>query len=155
MYDLVEKILIYNKFNEEMLPICIEKNIVDTLIIASEVCINFLKEEQVERSNPFLKDDIIRMNNISKKLNKMKAVEMDKFHFSITVAEFLIFKYCIETIKGMICAFRPRADVLENYDNFIDALKKIYCTLNENHVRLYYEFVSAYDDNPNINETLN
>lgn len=154
MYNLLKMESIHKQFNEKKLSIEINRDIIDTLILADEIFVNFLKSQLEEDNNPFLKQDIKNMKNVGKELSKLNGFKKDKVILNITVAEFLIFTYGIQTVEKMIEYFKPSQYILNKYVDFINEMKKIYNSLNQEEIKLYYDLIASYD-NPNSEEELN
>lgn len=72
MRNLAKKNEVYNKFITESMDAFVKKSITDTVGLAVEIFINYLKKELFNTSNPNLKDDIKRMDKIVAELYRLK-----------------------------------------------------------------------------------
>lgn len=145
MLNLVKRNKVYNKFIEGKIDIIIKKEIIDTVLLGVEIFTNYLKKEVPNTDNFNLKDDIKRLEQISKKLIRLNDGEGGKVTFNITVAEFLIFKYGIETVEYLLLNFKIAKDIMEQYKEFIEMLNKKYDTLDIKEIKGYYEFIASFD----------
>jgi len=146
MFNFVKRNKVYNKFIEEKVNIIIQKDIIDTLLLGSEIFMNYLKKELPNTNNFNLKNDIKRIEEISEKLIKVNDGEEGEVTINITVAEFLIFKFAIETVEDLLLNFKIQKEIMEQYKEFIGMINKKYDTLDTREVKEYYEFISSYDD---------
>lgn len=146
MLNLVKRNKVYNKFIKEKVDIIIRKEIIDIVLLGSEIFINYLKKELPETNNFNLKDDIKRMERISDKLIRVNDGKEGEVTLNITIAEFLIFKYGIETVECLLLNFKIAKDDMEQYKVFIEALNEKYDTLDIREIREYYSFIASFDN---------
>ncbi|WP_102398911.1 hypothetical protein [Haloimpatiens massiliensis] len=145
MFSFVKRNKVYNKFIEEKVDIIIRKDIIDTVLLGVEIFTKFLNKELPETNNFNLKDDIKRMEQISDKLIRVNDGKEGEVTLNITVAEFLIFKYGIETVECLLLNFKIAKDDMEQYKVFIEALKEVYDTLDIGEISEYYRFLASFD----------
>lgn len=136
---------IYSKFITESMEVVVKKNITDVVGLAVEIFGNYLKKELINTSNTNLKSDIKRMDKIASELYRSNNVKDDKVTLNITVADFLIFKYGIETVEDLLLCFKVEKEIMKQYKEFLNVLNEKYDTLDIREVREYYEFISSMD----------
>lgn len=137
--------MVYSKFVKEKVDIIIRKEIINIVLLGSEIFINYLKKELPNTNNFNLKNDIKRIEEISAKLIRVNDGKEGEVTLSITVAEFLIFNFGLETVEALLLKFKIPKEDMEQYKEFIKSLNEKYDILDIREVREYYEFISSMD----------
>ena len=143
--DILKGEVVYNKFFAEKIEIKIKGRTVERISMACEIFIKYLQEELPNTINPDLKDNVKTMARIVKELSNLKPIDNEEGSLLLTIAEFLIFKYAIESVAKLVGSLIFFDLLSIEYTDFMICLDEIYKTINENDVKVYYEFLAGYD----------
>lgn len=138
--------VVYNKFLTEKVEVKIKGAIIERLLNGCEIFIKYLEEELTHSINPCLKDDIERMAKVVEGLRQLRCDTEAEGSIEMTTSEFLIFRYGLECVAGLVGALNLSNALSIEYMDFISYLDELYGTLNENDINLYYSFLAASDD---------
>lgn len=145
MDKLIGKV-VYNKFLTKKIEVKIKGVIIEKLLDGCKILTKYLEEELPHTTNPCLKDDIGKMTRVVKELRMLGDTHREMGSIEMAISEFLIFKYGLERVAGLIGALDLSDTLSIKYMDFITYLDEIYGTLNENDINLYYSFLAAYDN---------
>ena len=138
--------VVYNKFLVERIKVQIKGAITKRLLEGCEIFIKYLEEELPHSINPALRNDIERMNRIVEGLGQLGDTCKEEESIEMTVSEFLIFKFGLELVAGLVGVLDLSDTLSIKYMDFIIYLEELYGTLNENDINLYYSFLATFDD---------
>jgi hypothetical protein len=143
--DILQGDVIYNKFLTDKVEVKIKDSIIEKISNGCVIFLEYLKEELKHTLSPCLKDDLKMMAKIIEELRRLKSIDNEEGSLFLTISEFLIFKFAIENVTGLVGSI-TLANVLSiQYMEFKIYLEEKYRTLNENEVKVYYEFLATYD----------
>lgn len=136
--------VIYNKFLTEKIEMKINSIIIEMLLMKCEMFLKYQNQELQHTINPCLKSDIKMMTNIIEKLRNIKATVNKESSILLTISQFLLFKYAIRSVASLV-SLKLSDPLGIGYTDFLIYLEKMFRSLNENEVKVYYEFLSSYD----------
>lgn len=136
----------YNKFLNKKIEVSIKGTIIEKLLGGCEIFIKYLKEELPYTMNPCLKNDIDRMTRVLEGLRQLREDAESEGCIVITISEFLILKFGLERVAGLVVSFDLSDTSSIQYMDFIIYLDELYGTLNENDINAYYSFLATYDE---------
>ena len=145
MGNILKGEVIYNKFLREMIEIKVRGCIIEKISYGCATFLRHLKEELQHTTNPCVKDDIKMMTKIIEELRKSKSTDNKEFSISLTISEFLLFNYAIESVVGVVETFRLSDPLGIEFVDFMIYLNERYSNIMENEVKVYYEFLATYD----------
>lgn len=138
--------VVYNKFLTEKVEIKIKDVIIERLLSGCEIFIKYMREELKHTINPYLKDDIEKMNRVVEELRQLGDDAESEGSIVITISEFLILKYGLERVAKLVGALDLSDTLSIKYMDCIIYLEELYGTLNKNDINLYYSFLATFDD---------
>jgi hypothetical protein len=136
--------VIYNKYLTEKIEVKISRTIIQRALTGCEIFLKYQHKELQQTINPCLKSDIKMMTNIIEQLRNIKGTDNKESSILLTISEFLLFKYAIRSVAGLV-SLKSSDPLGIGYTDFLIYLEKIFRNLNENEVKVYYEFLAAYD----------
>lgn len=119
---------LYKKFNDKRIELTIDARIVDTIIFAGGLFNSYLKKELKDTDSQALRNDIKRMEHVLKELGKlenMSNIEGNSI-VSITIAEFLIFKYELDNVAKLVMPLVLQDSITIGYYDFLIYLEEKY-----------------------------
>ncbi|WP_394884241.1 hypothetical protein [Clostridium butyricum] len=140
----IKKDIIYNKFNNNTIELSIDSRTINTIILAAGVFKNYLKEELVNGNSLSLRNDIKRVERVLRELVMIKNnndIE-GNLNINITIAEFLIFKYVLNSVIGLVVSLELEDSRTIGYYDFLMHLDEKYNLLDNKEIEMYYEFLS-------------
>lgn len=140
----IKKDIIYNKFNNNTIELSIDSRTINTIILAAGVFKNYLKEELVNGNSLSLRNDIKRVERVLRELVMIKNnndIE-GNLNINITIAEFLIFKYGLNSVIGLVVSLELEDSRTIGYYDFLMHLDEKYNLLDNKEIEMYYEFLS-------------
>lgn len=143
--DILQGDVIYNKFLTNKIEIKIKYVIIKRLLDGCEIFLKYQNQELQHTTNPCIKDDIKMMTKVIEELRKSKYTDNKEFSVLMTISEFLIFKYAIESVTELVGFSTLTNSLSVQYMEFKIYLEEKNRTLNENEVKVYYEFLGTYD----------
>lgn len=142
--DTLQGDIIYNKYLVEKIEINISSTIIEMVLMKCEIFLKYQNQELKHTINPCLKSDIKIMTNIIEQLRNIKATDNKESSILLTISEFLLFKYGIRS-GSTLPSLKSTDPVGIGYTDFLINLEKTFINLNEKEVKVYYEFLAAYD----------
>lgn len=136
--------VIYNKFLIEKIELKISSTIIQRVLLGCEIFLGYQHKELQQTINPCIKDDIKMVTNIIEQLRNTKVTENKEYSILLTISEFLLFKYGIRSVARLV-SLESSDSLGIGYTDFLIYLEKMFRSLNENEVKVYYEFLSSYD----------
>ena len=143
--DNLQGDVIYNKFLTEKIEMKISSIIIEMVLMKCEIFLKYENQELKHTINPCLKSDIKMMTNIIEQLRNIKAKNNKESSILLTISEFLLFKYGIRSVASLV-SLKLSDPLGIGYTDFLIYLEKTIRNLNENEVKIYYEFLSSYDE---------
>jgi hypothetical protein len=136
--------VIYNKFLTEKIEMKISSIIIEMVLMKCEMFLKYQNQELQHTINPCLKSDIKMMIKIIEDLRNIKGIDNKESSILLTISEFLLFKYGIRSVARLV-SLESSDSLGIGYTDFLIYLEKTFRSLNENEVKVYYEFLAAYD----------
>ena len=142
--DTLQGDVIYNKYLTEKIEVKISNNILERLLMGCEIFLKYQNQELQHTINPCLQGDIKKMTNIIEQLRNIRATDNKESSILLTISEFLLFKYGIRSVAALV-SLKSYDSIGIGYTDFLIYLEKTFRNLNENEVKIYYEFLASYD----------
>ena len=144
---------IYSKFNEENIQIAIPKKLLFTLLQQVDRHREVLSNEKEEVNNFAIHDYISNTEMLMAKLLILMAEPYDKkeIKFEISIAEFLVLRdlvYCNYSLLHL--QTKMKSHILKAYKEFYEYIEKTYDMLEQDEVKVYWDFIKNYKTKSHI-----
>jgi len=144
---------IYFKFNEESIEIKIPKKLLLVLLQQVNRHYEILKYEEEIINNFAVHENISNTEMIMAKLLILMAEPYDKkeIKFEISIAEFLVLRdlvYCNYSLLHL--QTKMKSHILKAYKEFYEYIEKTYDMLEQDEVKVYWDFIKNYKTKSHI-----